>query len=314
MGITHWWRKVAPRTGAEISAKFCDDYEVLFDSSSAKFVPGVGPVIQSNGLDVLGENKTGNVTVNRQTFVEALLAENFDRNPSFLEFFESIHIAYAKALGSWTGGQDTVVFQLHRLRADVVDIRGARDFRVVRMIREPVESAVSLMRHRTTMGKTQRSPLSLVRQALLDYGPLYGASESCRALRLEDLNSRPRDTLSRLCAWLGLEWDDSLLRSTFNGMKWWGLPTSSDQQSGFRSSSRPPSVSESDKARIQTLLPGLYESWNYELMGRKAFSLAPFDFEVESGFVSSRRERAVEIAKLVASNFRTSSNRPEMVI
>jgi hypothetical protein len=44
------------------------------------------------------------------------------------------------------------------------------------------------------------------------------------AVRLEDLHLRPRDTLSALCGWLELRWDDCLLSSTFAGKRWWNRP------------------------------------------------------------------------------------------
>ena len=47
--------------------------------------------------------------------------------------------------------------------------------------------------------------------------PLVSWNErNTRAVRLEDLHQRPRETLERLCAWLDIPWDDALLQSTFD--------------------------------------------------------------------------------------------------
>ena len=45
-----------------------------------------------------------------------------------------------------------------------------------------------------------------------------------RAVRLEDLHNAPRAVLSAICRWLGLDWNDTLLESTYAGLQWWNRP------------------------------------------------------------------------------------------
>lgn len=55
-------------------------------------------------------------------------------------------------------------------------------------------------------------------------------------VRLESLHSEPRKTMEGVAAWLGLTWDDCLLKSTFNGLVYWGDKRSNTFISGFSKS------------------------------------------------------------------------------
>ena len=47
-------------------------------------------------------------------------------------------------------------------------------------------------------------------------------------IRLEDLKLNPRKTMRALCAWIGIEDNDSIYEMTAQGKKWWGDPVSPD--------------------------------------------------------------------------------------
>ena len=47
------------------------------------------------------------------------------------------------------------------------------------------------------------------------------------AVRLEDIKARPKETMRRLCGYLGIEETASLYTSTMQGLKWGGDPSSS---------------------------------------------------------------------------------------
>ena len=52
-------------------------------------------------------------------------------------------------------------------------------------------------------------------------------TQHCVAVQLEDIKERPKETMRRLCAYLGIEETPSLYNSTMQGLKWWGDPSSS---------------------------------------------------------------------------------------
>ena len=51
-------------------------------------------------------------------------------------------------------------------------------------------------------------------------------TQDCAAVRLEDLKTKPRETMRRLCIYLNIEHEATLYQSTMQGMKWWGDPSS----------------------------------------------------------------------------------------
>ena len=47
------------------------------------------------------------------------------------------------------------------------------------------------------------------------------------AIRLEDIKIKPKETMKRLCKYLGIKEMPTLYESTMQGLKWWGDPSSS---------------------------------------------------------------------------------------
>jgi hypothetical protein len=45
-----------------------------------------------------------------------------------------------------------------------------------------------------------------------------------RSVRLEDIHKHPKETLTRICQWLNIEWNDCLLQSTFENKIWHNRP------------------------------------------------------------------------------------------
>jgi hypothetical protein len=84
------------------------------------------------------------------------------------------------------------------------------------------------------------------------------------AVRLEDLHLRPRDTVSELCRWLELRWDDRLLCSTFAGKKWWNRP-GMRRVNGFSRAilDRPPQFGAFDAWRFRRLATPIRGHFGY---------------------------------------------------
>ncbi len=129
-------------------------------------------------------------------------------------------------------------------------------------------------------------------------------------MRLEDLHNQPRQTLERLCDWLGLAWDDSLLHSTFDGKPWhWsdGKRTLSGFQRGTLAKTHGDVLSGLDRMRLRLLLADKYRAWGYRLPRwcRSAavawlsivLWLAPFRMEV----VVWRRQGSWSLSRMVAA-------------
>ena len=106
---------------------------------------------------------------------------------------------------------------------------------------------------------------------LTQAGPIF---EECatrsRAVRLEDLHTRSRETLESLCQWAGLEWDEVLLRSTFNGIDHVDSETADGKPlQGFQSHT----ISRKrylccrwfDVVRLKLIYARVFRAWNYPL-------------------------------------------------
>jgi len=50
----------------------------------------------------------------------------------------------------------------------------------------------------------------------------YGLKKNIRTVRLEDIHLHSVKTMKRLAKWLGIQFEPSLLESTFGGKAWWG--------------------------------------------------------------------------------------------
>ena len=101
-----------------------------------------------------------------------------------------------------------------------------------------------------------------------------------RAVRLEDLHQDPETTTQRLCHWLGIDWHQALLASTFDG-KLWHWNVRGETLSGFQSqtiSRRHDDVlSGFDRLRLRFLLADKHAAWGYRLpswFGRAPLRLA----------------------------------------
>ena len=87
-----------------------------------------------------------------------------------------------------------------------------------------------------------------------------------KAVRMEDLHRSPAKTMKKVCDWLNLEWNNSLLESTIHGKKWWNEKQSM-QISGFNPAIPAQNfdefLSKFDQVRLNVLLSHKSITWNY---------------------------------------------------
>lgn len=243
------------------------------------------------GLDRLGESENLSVLIDRNAFKSELISL-LNGNPfTRKNLFISVYIAYAKATGAFSDEPNKFIsFPVHSLPADQV-LQLQEDFpdlKLVYMIRDPVASFVSSLSH--LMALHRRNKVfrfnfleSTCAYMLCDtlrrndsphrtYGPIkypFSRFEECVAVKLEQLHKEPEITMRALAAWLGLKWDDALLKSTFNGLKWWNRPES-PKISGFGNAiqksnrdKRVEFISNLDAFRISLCTFSKMRQWDY---------------------------------------------------
>jgi len=92
-----------------------------------------------------------------------------------------------------------------------------------------------------------------------------------RGVRLEDLHRQPQATLEKVRAWLGIEWHDALLHSTFDGQPWHYRTTGRQTVKGFQQTTitrkHTGVFTPFDRIRLKLLFADQFQAWDYPLPG-----------------------------------------------
>ena len=234
-GFHDFWFENGHLNCNDLINKFIESYAMLFDAR----LKNSGNVYSGEilGFTRLGPNRDELLYVDKEKFKNSL--SNLILNKSQVSrklFFRSLHIAYAEALGRKINNP-IIVFGLHNTYAPErlkILLEDFKDVKFIQMVRNPVRVVASRFRWQSRIGKDVlrgfgRAIINASKGGVSDPST---PPNNWRAIRMEDLHSDPNKILSELCSWLELPWDESLLKSTVNGKKWWNLK-GSIQVSGF---------------------------------------------------------------------------------
>lgn len=293
-GFHTFWSRYGGLRPAELVGAFAQHYEVLYDPTSTREVIDVGRGIGLiYNFNLMGEGHDERLGLDRAVFIDRLMRKaalcvGTDGRLSRKFFFQAVHAAYAEALGRRMRSESPlIVYQGHNPQFAQVE-HLITDFsphlKFVHCVREPVPALGSWFAHTRTseLGCALDLPYRVLGRAvdqakpILNQWPVDGAKpplvswneRNTRAVRLEDLHNRPRETLEKLCDWLGIPWDDALLQSTFDG-KLWHWPDGSRTLSGFQrrtlAKTHDDVISGFDRVKLRLLLADKYRAWDYRL-------------------------------------------------
>lgn len=246
------WKRISSDGWRRLAENFANEFQVLFDAASARPTPGgLGEdsvhLGAKEGMTTLGDGRDEILTIDREKFCsEALrIISGFDAIDPML-FLRIVHEACDKTMG--TGTEKRLAFyHIHNPDdfALLNFLRYAPDSRLMMMVREPIQSCESWVRIPFRDGDHGQVALRIA-------GMLFDIDRVCFRLResvgvrLEDLKTRPEQTLRSLAAWMGVSESPELYKMTVQGKKWWGDPTSPDYETnkamepfGDSSTSRP---------------------------------------------------------------------------
>lgn len=342
-GFYPFWQQFGDRPAVEVIAAFIQNYDVLFNVRSERPVIDVGPRAGTSlSLHRMGPNHDEQIGVLREIFGDALLDLIFKHVPNPESggverkfFFQAIHVAYAKALGRNLNSRNPViVLQTHNPMPEAI-VGLVEDFaphlQFLHCVREPVQTMGSWFVHMrdippdaeaTGPNELLNLPATTLGRALFHATPILAqrrhpskqgqkrraldwSADNSRAVRLEDLHTRPRETLEKMCAWLNIPWDACLMKSTFDG-KLWHWTTGGVTYSGFQrqtiSKRHADVLSWFDRVRLRFLLSDKFQAWDYPLArGYQVFvlrvlalSLWLLPFRMETGIW--RRHRPLRFA------------------
>ena len=281
MTYHNWWdeRECANLSIDQVIDRFVTDFEVLFNVNALTCPQNNNnPGIWAN-FHTMGESRKEVLEADKDVFLR-VVAENIPYGKTFNRklFFQAVHLAYAVAIGQdiKTSSQAPwIVFHLHaadpgRAHKIVEDFPSAVFFHTVR---EPVQSLGSRLKQvmspfNTDGGSTVEELVHRIQAHYMGGGAILPQCyPNSYAIKLEDLKSNTQGTLLKVCQTLGIDWNDSLLDSTFGGLTWWNV-SGAAQSGAFDKKSinkrHEDLFTEFDRLRLRILAQELNQAWNYD--------------------------------------------------
>ena len=307
-GFYRFWEMFGSLPALKLLDAFMSNHEVLFDARSPVSVTHVGrDAGLALSFDKMGKHHDRALGVDRDVFMESMLShvmqECDDPNVERLSrrfFLQAIHAAYAEALGRQTSHKNLlIVLQTHNPYLDQVEPiyqDFGPDVRFLHCLRDPIQALASWYAHMRDIDtgpdcQGGRSDLGLAWAAIvrgIDHAkPIFAqyahhfqyekaardfigwVHEHTRGVRLEDLHTRPRETLENVCDWLEIDWHDSLLQSTFDGNLWNYRTTGGTTVYGFQRTTIDKKHADVftgfDRFRFKFLFADLFRAWKYPI-------------------------------------------------
>lgn len=229
MYFYEFWEQYAHLSSDELIKQFCQYFLPFFDvAADARLGEWKQPAIYL-GFAQMGEHQDKKIEADQDKFV-AVLKLILNTGPTSRKFFfQAIHIAYTITINRSQSLAKTklplIVYQLHTNHPERTK-KLCQDFpktKFIHILREPLQTLGSHFQHTFNCSILEDSYY---------HGFAPTDATDAKAIKLEDLHTEPKLTMSSLCQWLSLTWSPSLLESTFDGEKWWNLKTT-EQVSGF---------------------------------------------------------------------------------
>lgn len=189
--------------------------------------------------------------------------------------FLTMHYAYDATLNDYQdieiAESKKIVFQLHNpvftfinWYAELFD-----GVALLQMVRSPLVALRSLAVHWIELGRFTSIDVYNILMQMLFGATLFDYNKVDHfAVKLEDIHCQPEFTLRKIAQRLQIDWNDSLLTSTFAGLPWGNLKDR-DHISGFMPKPKPVDLTDiipiKDQACLLPTLKRRYQSWGYEL-------------------------------------------------
>ena len=240
-GFYVFWEEFGDLERNELIEALIDQFGVLFDGAKhSKNLKSTCDKEDLLGFTTMGENRDQTISADVDVF-RSSLREMLPAGKTVLRrlFMQALHVAYADAIGHRLEKGAIISIGLHSSSPPMI-IALTDDFREARllyMVGDPIQTLGSCFQASFIRGVKKLRPqdaFKTLRAGFLSGSPvLENVKFQSRAVRLEDLHRSPKRTMSAICGWLGIPWDNALLHSTFNGLQYWNDKRSAYQTSGF---------------------------------------------------------------------------------
>ena len=225
--------------------EFVESNKSIFDSSHGYF--GLGANFVSGKF---GENGDEDLIVDSSKFKrEALrLLESgcsSKKRISRSGLFKVVHIAYSAVVtGEWPTTAKYIFYHPHIPDEFPLLIDEWPSIRFIFTIRDPRQNEASckkVISIRTGIASIFQPYIETIYERISISGIMSDLKEvyerigknQLRMIELQQLHKSNKVLIKKLCTWLGLEFDDILLKSTFNGKLWSGNSADRVRTTGF---------------------------------------------------------------------------------
>ncbi len=276
MGFYVFWEEFGDLESEALIEAFIDQFGSLLDGAvppkNSKSWACYGERI---GFTAMGENRDQVLSADADVF-RSSLREMLPEGKTVTRrlFVQALHVAYADAIGHRLENGAIILLGLHGPSPQAVTAMTG-DFpnsHLLHMVRDPIQTLGShfRMHMRDAKAAIPRRPLKVVRARFFSGCPaMENVKFQSRAVRLEDLHRVPKKTMSAVCGWLGIPWDDTLLHSTFNGLQYWNDSASAHQVSGFSkeiiTQKHETYISRFDRFRYTLIFARRFQAFDYFL-------------------------------------------------
>ena len=273
----HWatWQEQFSRdlSWERVIDLFCEKHASVLDS---RRVAGL------SGLERLGPQRDQHIEIDEQLFRNSLKIMLAGLPVSRRTFNLAVHYAYG-ICRRWDLNSDFIlIYHLHDSSYLKEVSEDFPDLKVLNMIRNP---GPSLHSTRRSLGIVDREKLNLTDSLrcigrnfrfdchlqfdFLDEMASYLSSDQVVSLRQESLHEHHEGSMKSLADWLGVEFSDSMLQSTFDGKAWWGDVTNETPVSGLDPAAMSDkwrgSISNTDSFVIEGISFQFFKRYNYKL-------------------------------------------------
>lgn len=185
-----------------------------------------------------------------------------------------MHVSYACAINKKINTpKPKIVFSLHNFAEEAVHMIG-EDFKntfYLMTVRVPYMALDSHLYHHL-FELVDCYPLenytsligAMYKKSFIPYGL---KQEQIVAIKFEDLHLNTQDLMTKLCKWMHIDWDDSLLKSTIDGKTWWynrrgELISGTNKEMDVHPAAK--FMNEKDIQYFETLFDSIYQNWEYQ--------------------------------------------------
>lgn len=286
----------------QVTQRFCSTFNDAFLRRDA-------------GLDRLGENADEALELSPAIFRHHFAAKIPDGCASVAALSSALHDAFDLAFSRQP--RDRIFLELHTIvpgdsEAIHAGLRGARPLLLVRDPLDNVESCVNYLLARQPVQRNRLTKFYELVLGMLAFqaGPSF-LGEQAIAVRFEDLKRHPEFTIRQLCNALELDFEPSLLESTYMGKRYHSAPTRRNPGiSGFRQTSQSPGgyrLTDHDRRFFATLFAGLGDFMGYETPPRASTA------DVQTVLTRRALDVEVAIAQAIGMDLQTLCNQQDLV-